>query len=288
MKRLLLVVTMFIFCFEALAFEKNNFFKSEKELENFFYENSEIQNRDPKALKVYISLRDSNHDDYWEFVFECLCETKQNVFFTYNWEKRKVTRVKGRIGSISHPDTSAQYNTYPKEISLSKEEGQRMAVIARYFIFKTVKQNFNRRYNEAMILFKEDNLKVATTYADVMLYQFYKKIPPGHYDLHNFLIKDYYLKYYPIQKENVAGYNDLGFFLEQGGENQKAIRILKKVIRAFPNRIVAYINLGDAYYNLDKKNEAKKAYLTYIKLMKQKGNSKRIPRRVFSRARDQN
>jgi hypothetical protein len=88
-----------------------------------------------------------------------------------------------------------------------------------------------------------------------------------------------------IDKFNVNKYNDLGFFLEQGKKYREAVELLEKVVNADPNRTVAYINLGDAYFGLKDSAKAKKAYLKYIDLMKKDGKSAKIPKRVFERVK---
>jgi len=57
----------------------------------------------------------------------------------------------------------------------------------------------------------------------------------------------------------------------------------EKIITKFPNRTVAYYNLGDAYWVLGEKKKAIKAYTTYIEKMCHKGLQKKIPKEVLER-----
>jgi tetratricopeptide (TPR) repeat protein len=84
---------------------------------------------------------------------------------------------------------------------------------------------------------------------------------------------------------NVNKYNDLGFFLEQGKKYHEAVELLEKVVNAVPNRTVAYINLGDAYFGLKDSVKAKEAYLKYIDLIKKENKEKKIPQRVLDRSK---
>ena len=136
--------------------------------------------------------------------------------------------------------------------------------VIRAVIKQAVKEGFESRYQRALKKYKNKEIETA-----------------GRYSLK--VSKEYYPKFYPIQKENVARYNDFGFFLEQSGRYEKAVTLLKKVIEVFPKRIVVYINLGDAYYGLKQPSKAKKSYQTYIKLMKKAGKTKRIPKQVYQR-----
>jgi hypothetical protein len=88
-----------------------------------------------------------------------------------------------------------------------------------------------------------------------------------------------------INLESVNKYNDLGFFLEQGKKYREAVELLEKVVNADPNRTVAYINLGDAYFGLKDSAKAKVAYLKYIDLMKKENKESKIPKRVFERVK---
>ncbi|WP_299313588.1 tetratricopeptide repeat protein [uncultured Aquimarina sp.] len=87
-----------------------------------------------------------------------------------------------------------------------------------------------------------------------------------------------------IDKQNVIKLNDIAYFLEQTNKGDHlAIYILEKVISEFPNRTVAYINLGDAYWGLEEKEKAKEAYKTYIEQMKTNGKETKIPKRLLER-----
>lgn len=91
-------------------------------------------------------------------------------------------------------------------------------------------------------------------------------------DEHNYIIDDI-----PLM-------NDKAYYLEQVGGYEEAIYILNKIITKEPERVVAYLNFGDAQWGVNKKEEAKRSYKKYIQLMKSQGkNLKRIPQRVYDR-----
>lgn len=92
-----------------------------------------------------------------------------------------------------------------------------------------------------------------------------------------------YLEYSPEVLVEPSGLNDKAYYLEQAGIYEEAAFILEKVIEKFPDRIVAYINLGDSYWGLEEKEKAKEAYQTYISLMKKSGKEARIPKRIYER-----
>jgi len=82
---------------------------------------------------------------------------------------------------------------------------------------------------------------------------------------------------------NIEKANNTAYYLEQSGAFEETINLLGKIIDKDPNRAVAYVNLGDAYWGLGEKNKAQKAYKIYIKLMKEKGKEKQIPSSLLER-----
>ena len=90
-----------------------------------------------------------------------------------------------------------------------------------------------------------------------------------------------YLFNYPLSDKNVAMYNDLAYYLYN--ENI-SLYVLESIIKKYPNRVVAYLNLADSYFNLGNQFDAVKNYKKYISLMKsQKKDVKKIPKYVYER-----
>ncbi len=78
--------------------------------------------------------------------------------------------------------------------------------------------------------------------------------------------------------------NDYAFFLSETDRYKEAIPILEKVINLSPERVVAYLNLGDCYYKeyqkSNKKSDKEKVienYKKYVSLLKK---GAKIPERV--------
>lgn len=83
---------------------------------------------------------------------------------------------------------------------------------------------------------------------------------------------------------DIAAVNDKAFYL--GGQKyyKASEYILQQVVAKQPDRTVAWINLGDAQWELNRKKEAAESYKKYVSLMKeQKKDEKKIPQRVFDR-----
>lgn len=87
----------------------------------------------------------------------------------------------------------------------------------------------------------------------------------------------------PLNRSRVTHYNNIAYYMEQAGNYDSAIYLLTGIIEKFPDRTVAYINLGDAYWGLKKHAEAQEAYRNYVRLMRETGREQRIPQRVFER-----
>lgn len=91
----------------------------------------------------------------------------------------------------------------------------------------------------------------------------------------------------PVTNENVALYNDLAYYLQKNPkEDIYAKYILEEVIRKFPKRTVAYINLGDTYWDLQEYESAKESYGVYVQLMKEAGKENIIPQTVLKRLKE--
>jgi len=87
-----------------------------------------------------------------------------------------------------------------------------------------------------------------------------------------------------IDKKDVVKLNNIAYHLQKAGANEEAVYLLEKILKKYPKRMVAYYNLGDAYWAIGEKKKAIKAYKTYIKQMKERGKEKRIPKIVKKRA----
>jgi len=91
------------------------------------------------------------------------------------------------------------------------------------------------------------------------------------------------LKENPLANKNLTTYNNIAYYLQKAGSNEEAIYLLEKILKKYPNRTVAYYNIGDAYWAFGEKKKAKEAYTTYIEQMCDAGKQKRIPKVVRDR-----
>ncbi|MBL3658883.1 tetratricopeptide repeat protein [Fulvivirga sediminis] len=93
------------------------------------------------------------------------------------------------------------------------------------------------------------------------------------------------LSNYPLKKETIGYYNDIAYYMEQLGAYDESVYLLNNIIDKYPERTVAYINLGDAYWGFGKKEEAREAYHIYVQKMKEAGKESKIPKVINERLR---
>lgn len=101
--------------------------------------------------------------------------------------------------------------------------------------------------------------------------------------------EDLYLliKNIPITETNIDKYNNFAYYLAQNEEKiLEAVYLYKQILKKFPDRIVAYLNLADSYWAIGKQEIAKENYKKYIVLMKShKKDLKKIPKEVWERTK---
>ena len=86
-----------------------------------------------------------------------------------------------------------------------------------------------------------------------------------------------------ITKSNVSIFNDIAYYIQLCGDNYTASYLLNEISVKYPKRVVTYLNLGDAYWELENERAAKQNYNEYVSQMKAKGKESKIPQRVFDR-----
>lgn len=89
----------------------------------------------------------------------------------------------------------------------------------------------------------------------------------------------------PVKDNNIDQYNNLAYYLAKTKNgNQFAIIILKEIIKKYPHRTVAHLNLADSLWIAGEKEEASLNYKEYLSLMKsQKKDLNKVPKYVGKR-----
>lgn len=86
-----------------------------------------------------------------------------------------------------------------------------------------------------------------------------------------------------INPGNVEDVNDLAFYLSEDGRSLDAIPLLEKIVEMFPGRVVAKLNLADAYWDRNFEKKAATLYGEYYREMSAINLKQQIPGRVFVR-----
>lgn len=82
---------------------------------------------------------------------------------------------------------------------------------------------------------------------------------------------------YPLSVKTLGSLNDIGYYLEQMNVLDAAEVMLKAILKTYPDRMVAYLNLGDVYRKLNQKDKAKEMYRVYSRKMGDKKLERQIP-----------
>ena len=93
---------------------------------------------------------------------------------------------------------------------------------------------------------------------------------------------DSYLACYP-PKAKIQVFNDLAFFLAEGGDNYNAMKLYRELEKISPSRVVLKLNIADALWGDGKRSEAREYYSSYKRLMESSGREKSVPKRVRDR-----
>ncbi|MGL3339944.1 tetratricopeptide repeat protein [Pseudomonas aeruginosa] len=112
------------------------------------------------------------------------------------------------------------------------------------------------------------------------------KTPPDKAEAINsyiYMSIESYLSCYPLAPSNLSELNDIGFYLAEGGDTLSALRIYRKLEKAYPSRVVLKLNIADALWETENKAEAGPYYKKYRAGMKEHGLLKKIPARVDER-----
>lgn len=90
-----------------------------------------------------------------------------------------------------------------------------------------------------------------------------------------------------LNDKNLVFLNNLAFYLEENNPTASAI-ILEQILKKYPDRLAAKLNLADSYWSIMGGNNAPKIrrlYQEYKDMMINKGLEEKIPKRVFERSK---
>jgi tetratricopeptide (TPR) repeat protein len=245
-----------------LALEPNSYFKSPDEIRQYLVDNTDLGGTiDALQLAIgpdgtyRLSMVEENRQvgEGGERTFDSASD-----FMDYSYARNELVGGSGRMAGIAFCKGNGCHAQTPKS---PKDQLDKAKIVARYYVKAKLPQLLEDQRNEAFEAYRTG-----------------KKIDSAKAALE--MVKNAPWTIVPIAAENVEYYNDLGFFLEQGGKYKEAVPVLEEVTRAVPDRTPALLNLGDAYAGISDAEHAKAAYRRYQKLMEQAGNGAKIPKRI--------
>ena len=148
----------------------------------------------------------------------------------------------------------------------------------------TCQGDWSSTEKHTIIYYTHDNKIIKYYPINDLFFMFYQDLKNSNnkklFTLNNIYV---FLQNIPLSHKIVTTYNNIAYYLQKAGANKEAAYLLEKIIEKFPDRTVAYYNLGDAYWALGEKQKAIKAYTTYIEQMRHKSLQKKIPKVVLER-----
>jgi len=283
----LLLLSLFLFSSVASSktLEKNTYFSNYEQLKSFKEQYSDRKRADLQYHRLFIStvakldngvyLVGDLGEVYTDPDVGALRPSIPNkeIFYgtfsgvKFDWNKQKITHARGYFAKIKSTVDLGGYNDKDLKVNWGKPIYSEINSKKAHFIIKS-------------IIIEEATSKLNTLSKAMLKYYKLKDKVSVQTFIEQFEavgIEDIL----PITRKNVGKFNDVAFFMERNKHYKSAIKILNKVIKKYPNRTVAYINLGDAYWALDQKEEAKNAYIKYVDLMKKNNKQKRIPKQIL-------
>ncbi|HEY9756286.1 MAG TPA: TonB C-terminal domain-containing protein [Oculatellaceae cyanobacterium] len=159
------------------------------------------------------------------------------------------------------------------ELTAGKKSELLVAGLRR--VYKDAKTNYRRKQ-------PDDALRKLKLYFSLISFVELNKVSDPDKEPATFLDTwDAALKKASISKNDyIAPLNDYGFYLQETGKDEPAVRVFQKVVMLEPSREVVYLNLADSLWKLGRKTEAAPLYEKYKKLMKSENLSSKVPARV--------
>ncbi len=221
------------------------------------------------------------HESFWKWDKNKFVKISERVYAPY-YENIKTTLAKVKLGKLKEAKKQARTITgiddkyeFPAELFFTYAQEIHKAALKEYK---------KKHYKKAMEM--TDDFLFTPFFAENRRFEKPSK-DDGVFICINFSAhcdSEYY--FFPRTKKLTSILNDLAFFLDEGGKSEKAVYILEQIVKLNPERIVAHLNLADAYWKLKQAELQKKAklfYQNYHDRMIQKGKKAKIPKRVYER-----
>lgn len=146
--------------------------------------------------------------------------------------------------------------------------------------------DFYHRISEGSEKYKDNYLELLSLARDISMSKYREKDLIGAIETARPYAENLPLEWLnePQQGEKLSEFiNNYAFFLQQAGQPEAAIKLLKKLVGLKPNRTVAWLNLADAYWDTKQFTSARDCYAKYKKMMEESNKGSAIPVRAYER-----
>ncbi|WP_435357987.1 tetratricopeptide repeat protein [Emticicia sp. SJ17W-69] len=230
-------------------------------------------------------------------IFKQNCRTVSTDFFSlvYGFNHGSFTYYREFEFIYKHDSlTKKWFLRYIRELEIHRdgiwhEEGGNNITDNGQYEIKTWREPSNKKID--FFSEKDIDFKATKKIAFIPISDFIKKIKKEFQQNHNGYFKNTFSKEYMDMliylyqdiPNSIEFYNNLGYYLAEFKLYNEAIYILEKVIIFDKFRTVAYLNLGDAYWEIKDFAKAKQMYEAYKLQMIQIRKENKIPERVLKR-----
>lgn len=256
-------IILFYFCFTYLNYSQVFTFNlNDKSFE--IVKDNEVIYKDSTNFytgicnDIQILKSDFKNQFYLYIENECT-QTKVKQLFKINW-------VNNKFSILSKEIIKRNQNTISGKIIYYDNYFMDSLLVEKLDVEeKNLTVNYNKKNNKIPVYYKEQLIGNRNISTDKIIYD------------------------YPIidtydQIDDLVFYNNIAFILSQNKIFDEAIYLLNEIIKIEPNRVVAYLNIADCFWETNEKEKAVENYKFYIELMKkQKKDLKKIPKYVFDR-----
>lgn len=117
--------------------------------------------------------------------------------------------------------------------------------------------------------------------SDMPFYFNQSKAPENFYEFPDLNNKNKGINVLKQESHSDSLVSSLAYFLSNSGYYNESIIWFQQLVKFFPKKTDFWKSLGDANLAIKNKEEARKAYIVYIELMREKGLDEVIPERIL-------
>ncbi|WP_324711334.1 hypothetical protein [Pseudomonas citronellolis] len=210
--------------------------------------------------------------------------------YSFRWDENLQDWILYRLSSWSEPSRDEEYSLngqrVPEELVLPTEfKVQRIKCCTKFSDFNRAPEITAMTPDDQRKEILDDFKKIEMLLSEGKSSTLYKVTDKDKLTIEKIPSPDFAYELSTIvgtaKPENI---NNYAYFLQQNDENIPAAIILKSIHDKYPERIVATLNLTDAYWGLGMKKAACPLYVEYVSKMNNAGKRLKIPKSALQRS----